>query len=172
MEPLSFYLHSHYIQPLSISQSVVCPHSFPCRFAWQPLGIFMPMSICWSYQRVCPRCEPQLPPAFRGHPPILAGRSAPASYEVTAFFPWVLGCTPPCVCPPRAALLLPPVLWNSSNQTLLVFKARFCGGTSSCCQTPRLGHLTWGSGLPLLWQNFCDVIGFLFAHCPPSEYGT
>ena len=113
-----------------------------------------------------------LPPTFPGDPPILAGRSGPASYEVTAFFPWVLVCTPPCVRPLRVELLLPPVLWNSSNQTLMVFKARFCGGTSSCCQIPRLGHLAWGSGLPILWQNFCDVIGFLFVHRPPSEYGT
>ena len=132
----------------------------------------MSMSTCWSYQRVCLWCEPQLPPAFPGDPPILAGRSGPASYEVTASSPWVLVCTPPCVRPPKVELLLPPVLWNSSNQTLLVFKARFCGGTSSCCQNPRLGHLTWDSGLPLLWQNLCDVIVFLFVHCPPSEYGT
>ena len=37
-------------------------------------------------QSLCPHSEPQHPPPT-ADPPILAGRSGPAPYEVTAFFP-------------------------------------------------------------------------------------
>ena len=74
-----------------------------------------------------------------------------------------------CV-PPRVEFLFPPVLWNSCNQTPLAFKARFSGVSSSRCQTLRLGSLTWGLELSLLWENFCDIIIFQFVGRPPSMY--
>ena len=89
---------------------------------------------------------------------------APSSH---CFFPWVLVCTRPCVHPPRMESLFPSVLWTSCNQAPL-------GGSevsSSWCQTPRLGELTWGSELSLLWENFCDIIVLQFVDCPPGGYG-
>ena len=122
-------------------------------------------------QCLCPHCDPQLPPTSAGYPPILASRSGPVSYEVTAFFPWVLLCTQPCVQPPSIDFLVPSAMWNSCNQTSLPLEAKFSGASSSHCQTPRLGSLTWGSGLSLLWQNFCGIIVFQFVSCPPGRYG-
>ena len=92
------------------------------------------------YQCLCPGSEPQPAPASAGNHPILAGRSVPVSYGVIAFFPWVLVCTRPCVCPPRVEFLFPPVLWKSCNQFPLAFKARF-SEDSSCCWTPRVESL-------------------------------
>ena len=57
------------------------------------------------------------------------------------------------------------------SQTPLAFQARFSGGSSSCCLTPRLGSLTWGPGVLLLWENFCGIIIFQFVVCPPGGYG-
>ena len=37
----------------------------------------------------------------------------------------------------------------------MAFKAKFFGGSSCHCQASRLGSLTWGSELSLLWENFC-----------------
>ena len=68
----------------------------------------------------------------------------------------------PCVHPPRVEFLFSPVLWSSCNQAPLAFKTKCSGGSSSWCQTPRLGSLTWGSELSLLWENFCDIINFQF----------
>lgn len=76
------------------------------------------------------------PPASAGDPPILAGRSGPVSYEVTALFPgsW-------CAHDIGSALhiwsffsLYSLVEFLGSN--LLVFKAAFSGGSSSCNQPP------------------------------------
>ena len=39
------------------------------------------------FQCLCPHHEPQLSPTSVGDPPILAGRSGPVFYGVTAFFP-------------------------------------------------------------------------------------
>ena len=75
------------------------------------------------------------------------------------------------VPPPRVEFLFPPVLWDSSDQTPLVFKARFSRGSSSHCQAPMLESLTWGSELSLLWVNFCGKIIFQFVGHPSSVYG-
>ena len=77
----------------------------------------------------------------------------------------------PCVHPLRVEFLFPPVLWNSCNQSLLAIKARFYGGSSSCCQISRLGILTWCSELSILWENFCGIIIFLFVGHPLNVYG-
>ena len=62
-----------------------------------------------------------------------------------------------------------PVNFLRSNAA--AFKARFSGCSSFCYQSPRLGSLMWGSGLSLLWENFCGVIIFQFVGCPLSRYG-
>lgn len=91
--------------------------------------------------------------------------------KIGCLFPWALVCSRPCKCPPSVKFLYSPVLWNSCNQTLMFFKARFSGGSSSCCQTLWLGRLRWGSELSLLWQNFYGITVFQFVGCPPRRYG-
>ena len=76
-----------------------------------------------------------------------------------------------CVYPPRVESLFPPVLSKSCNQIPLAFKVWYCRNSSSCCQTPRLGSLTWGSELSLQWMDFCGIIVLHFVSHPPSSYG-
>ena len=93
--------------------------------------------------------------------------SSPGSYEVTAFplSPGTHNTTP------RLESLFFPVLWSSCDQ-----KANKCsGGSSSWCQTHRLGSLMWGSELSLPWENFCDGIIFQFlghSRCTRFDYIT
>ena len=105
-------------------------------------------------------------PASAGEPPVVAARTGPVSYKdsflfVCFFFLQVRLHLRACVSPPME-FLFPPVLWNSFDQTPLAFKARFSGVSSSHCQTPRLGSLTWVSELSatvgeLLWCNYFPV---------------
>ena len=122
-------------------------------------------------QCLCPCSEAQPPHASAGDPPILACLSGPVSYGVTAFFPWVLVCKRLCVSPPWVEFPFSSVLWQSCDQTLLAFKARFFGDSSSHWWTPRLGSLMWGSELLLLWGNFSGIIVFQFMCRPPGGYG-
>ena len=133
----------------------------------------MPMSTSQNCccQCLCPCSEPQLLTASAGYPPVLAGRSGPVSYGVTAFFPWVLMCMRLCVHPPRVEFLFLPVLWKSCDQTLLALKAWFSGDSSSHCHNPRLGSLLQGSELSLLWDKFCGMVVFQFVGHPPGRYG-
>ena len=80
-------------------------------------------------------------------------------------------CTLLCVWPPRVESLFLPVLSESYNQIPLVFKVWFSGNSSSCCRTPRLGSLTWGSEPSLQWVDFCGIIVLQFVSHPPSGYG-
>ena len=123
------------------------------------------------HQCLCPHSELQPSPASAGDPPIPAGRSAPGSYEAIAFFPWVLMNMRCCVWLPRGEFLSFPPSPVEFLQTPLAFKARFSGGSSSHCQTPRVASLTWGSELSLLWENFCGIIIFQFVACPPGCMG-
>ena len=101
----------------------------------------MLMNIPWGlcHQCPCPHSEPQAALASSGYPPRLTGRSGPGSYGVTAL-PWVPVHMKPCVHPPRVESVFPPVLWSSCTQAPLAFKAKCSGGSSSQCQTPRLGE--------------------------------
>lgn len=77
---------------------------------WQPLGELMPISIPQNYHGHClclqrQRCEPHLPLASEGDPPILAGRSGPGSIW---FFPWVLGHIRSCVQPSKSGVSVSP----------------------------------------------------------------
>ena len=59
-----------------------------------------------------------------------------------------------CLCPPRVESLFHPVLLKSCSQILLAFKVWFSRNSSSCCRTPMLGSLTWGSEPSLQWVDF------------------
>ena len=84
---------------------------------------------------------------------------------------WVLMRTLLCVCPPRVESLFPLVLSKSWNQIPLAFKVWFSRNSSSRCQTPRLGSLTWGSEPSLPWVDFCGISVLRFMSHPPSSYG-
>ena len=131
----------------------------------------MSTSQNFCYQCPCSCGVPQLPPTSAGDPPALGGMYGSVSYGVTAPFLWVLVCTRLCVCSPRVESLFSSVLWKSCNQILLAFKVSFSGDSYSCCQTPRLGNLTWGSEPSLQWENFCGIIVLQFVGHPPGSYG-
>ena len=78
-------------------------------------------------------------------------------------FPRVLMLTLVCVCPPIVESLFLPVLSKSCNLILWKF--------SSCCWTPRLGNLMWGSEPSRQWVDFCGIIVLLFVNHPPSSFG-
>ena len=80
-------------------------------------------------------------------------------------------CTLLYVCPPRVESLFPPALLKSCSQILLPLKAWFSGNSSSCCRTPRLASLTWGSEPSLQGVDFCGIIVLQFVNHPPSSYG-
>ena len=142
---------------------------------WQPLGELTPISILWGLFHQCPsppphHSEPQPTPDSPGDSPRFVGTPSPGSYGVTALC-WVSVYMKPCVCRPRVESLLPPVVRSSCIQALLAFKAKCFGDSSSGCQTLRLGILTWGSGLSLLWENLCNIIIFQCVGHPPNGYG-
>ena len=113
----------------------------------------------------------QLPPASSGDPPTLAGRSGSVSYGVSAPSPWVLMHTLLCVCRPRVESPFPPALSKSCSQIPLAFKDWFSRNSSSHCQTPRLGSLTWSSQPSLHWVDFCGISVLRFVSHPPRGYG-
>ena len=76
-----------------------------------------------------------------GGPPRAGYRSGPGSYEITAFA-FIPICMTPFVHPLRVESIS-PILWVSCTQVLMTFKAECSGGSSSQCQTFRLGVLTW-----------------------------
>ena len=76
-----------------------------------------------------------------------------------------------CVCPPRVESLFHPVLSKSCNQIPLGFKVWVSGNSSSCCRTPKLGSLTWGSEPSLQWVDFCGISVHQSVSHPPSSYG-
>ena len=77
-----------------------------------------------------------------------------------------------CVCPPRVEYLFPLVLSKSCNQILLpTSEVWFSRNSSSHCQTPRLGSLTWGSKPSIQWVGFCGISVLQFVSHPPSSYG-
>ena len=90
------------------------------------------------------------PPTFPGDPPRPAVRSGPGSYEVTAFSLGPAAHEALCA-PSKSGVSTFPSPWSSCDQAPLAFKAKCSAGSSSWCQTPRLGSLTWGSELSLLW---------------------
>ena len=86
-------------------------------------------------------------------------------------FPCVPVHTLLCVCPPRVESLFPPVLSKSCNQIPLAFKVWSSRNSSSHCQTPRFGSLTWGSEPSLQWVDFCCISVLQFVTHPRSSYG-
>ena len=137
------------------------------------MGGLLPRSPSQNFccQCPCPHSEPQPPPASAADPPTLAGRSGSVSCGVTAPSPRVLMHTLLCVCPSRVESLFPTVLSMPCSQIPLAFKVWFSRNSSSCCRTPRLGSLTWGSEPSLQWVDFFGIIVLQFVSHPPSNYG-
>ena len=133
-------------------------------------GGLMPMSTSQNFccQCFCPCGEPQLPPTSAGDPLTLAEVQSPMG---SLFFPPGFWCTHYFVCALQVwSLCFPPVLLKSCNQILLAFKVQFSGDSSSHCQTPRLGSLTWGSEPSLQLVDFCGITDLWFVSHPPSRY--
>ena len=96
--------------------------------------------------------------ASSGVPITLAGWYGPGSYKVIAF---LLG----------AGMHKTLCASSKSGAFLSLSPVEFLGGSSSHCQTSRLGSLIWGSELSLLWENFCGIIIFQFMNFPHGRYG-
>ena len=64
------------------------------------------------------------------------------------------------VCTLQEQSLFPPELWRSCTKAPPAFKDKCPGGSSSRCQNPRQGSLTWGLELSLLWENLYDLFIF------------
>lgn len=65
----------------------------------------------------------------------------------------------------------PSPLRKSCNQALLAFKAKILWALHLLLDL-RLGSLTWGSELSLLWDSFCGIIIFWFVGGPSGAYGS
>ena len=108
-------------------------------------------------QCLCPQSEPCPTPASPGDLARLEGRCGPSSYEITAFSLFLVHVSFFCM-PFKSKVSFPPILWSSCSQSLPAFKVNCSGGSSSLCQIPWLGGLTWGSELSVLWKNLCNTI--------------
>ena len=75
-----------------------------------------------------------------------------------------------CV-PSKSGVSVFPVLSKSCNQIPLAFKVWFSRNSSSRCQTPWLGTLTWGWEPSLQLVDFCGISVLQFVSRPPSSYG-
>ena len=91
------------------------------------------------------------------------GRSDLLSYGVSALL-WDPVHMKACVHPSRMESLFPTVLWISCAQALLVFNAKYSGGSSSQCKTHRHGNLMYGSELSLMWMSLLQAMS-----CPPQQ---
>ena len=87
----------------------------------------------------------------------LAGTCGPSSYEITAFVLVPGACEFFCM-PFKSKVSFPPIPWSSCSLSLPAFKVSCSGDSSSLCQIPWLGGLTWVSELSLLWKNLCNTI--------------
>ena len=123
-------------------------------------GVFVP-AISHSYSHLCRR----LFNTSRCVWPILLWVHCPPTPAPGS------GAQKPCVHPSRLKSLVLLVLWNSCDQTPLASKGRFSLGFSSHCQIPRLKILTWGSGVSVLWENFCGTMLFQFVGSSSNRYG-
>ena len=113
-----------------------------------------------------------MPPASLEDHPRPAGRQGPGFYQITAFALGPGACEILCI-PFRSEVSIVP-----SPAELLqlspVGKDKCSGGSSSGCQTPRLGGLTWGSEFSLLWENLCNIIilWFVGCHLGGTDFGS
>ena len=69
----------------------------------------------------------------------------------------------------KSGVSVPPVLWSSSTQALLTFKAR-CSWISSQCWTAQAAELDMRLKLSLLWENLCNITILQFAGHPFGGY--
>ena len=110
------------------------------------------------------------PPASLGDSLRTACRSAPGFYQITAF---ALG---PSVCkilcaPFKHEVSTSPSPLGLLKLSLLAFKGKFSGVSSSQCRTTKLGSPRWGSELSLLEENLCNIIILYFVGCPSRGMG-
>ena len=107
-------------------------------------------------------------PTSAGDPPTLAGRSGSVFYGVTAPSPGSR-CAHYFVCALQEWSLCFPQ--SCRSPAIKALKVWFSRNSSSCCQTPSLGSLTWGLETSLQWVDFCGISVLQFVGHPPSSYG-
>ena len=111
------------------------------------------------------------PPTSTGHHLVLAGESDPISDEVTAFYPDAWCARDLMYTLQEWSFSFPQSYGIPAIKPHWPSKANFTGGSSSHCQTPKLGTLTWAQNFHSRWENFGGVILFQFVGHLPGVYG-
>ena len=75
-----------------------------------------------------------------------------------------------CV-PSKSGVSVSPSPVEVLHQILIDFKVWFSRNSSSCCQTPRLGSLTWGSEPSVQWVDFYGISVLQFVSHPSAVMG-
>ena len=86
----------------------------------------------------------------------LEGRCGPSSYEITAFVLVPGACE--FFCMPFKSKVSFPLSCGALAVKACQPSVNCSAGSSSLCQIPWLGGLTWGSELSVLWKNLCNTI--------------
>ena len=133
---------------------------------WWLLGELMPMNVPRSLCHQCP-CSPvshswSLPPQETIPDPEVCQLRLLWTY---CFALRLNICETLCVLS-KSGVSVPPVLWSSSTQALLIFKARCSWISSSWCWTPEAAKPDMRLKLSLLWENLCNITIFQFADHP------
>ena len=107
--------------------------------------------------------SPQWAPASAGDPPILAGKSGPVSYEVTAFSPgsW---CTWDPVCAPKSGVSVSPSPMEFLQSNPAGLQSQILWGLLLPLPDPQAGEPDMGLRAftpvgELLWYNYLPVCG-------------
>ena len=137
---------------------------------WWFLGELMPMNVPWSLCHQCP-CSPVshswfLPPQETIPDPQVCQLRLLWNH---CFALRLNICETLCVLY-KSGVSVPPVLWSSSTQALLTFKARCSWISLSQCWTPQAAELDMRLKLSLLWENLCNITIFQFAGHPFGGY--
>ena len=165
-------MYSHHVSSLTWGDPALKPISS----GWANSGLWEPPSQwVWFWTTAASVFVPTVShssPTSVGGPAMLADRSGPISYGIIAFFPWVLVHMRLYVFSKSGVPVSPsPVEVLQSNPSGLQSQILWVL-LRTCCWTPRLGSLTWGSELSLLWDNFCGIIIFWFVGGPSGGYGN
>lgn len=96
-----------------------------------------------------------VPKVSHSHSSPTSSKDSPRPADIKLLLcPWSL-CTKNLCVPFKSEDSITPVLWRSSSQTLLAFKA-WCSGSPFLAPDPWARGLMWGSEFWLLWENLCN----------------
>ena len=126
--------------------------------------MLMSTSQNFCYQCPCSCGVPQLPSISAGDPPILAGRSGPVSYKVTAFFPLGPGAHRTLWAPSQCGVSVFPSPVEVLQSNPAVLQSQILWGLLLLLPDPQagkpmLGLRTFTPVGELLWYNCFSVLG-------------